>query len=192
MRTSFRRPLEDEVKSKLDGAATLAKLILTSILLLTGAGPSGAQSALAEARSKLERANRRPDLDVLAGYKRTNGLNTAIAGLQLNLPIFDRNQGARASAEKDILAPQESLLAIRAILNTELAIAQKQFEIRRDQVLSRYRPLRHRAMEISSISRAAYLEGGTDLLRLLDPERLRTDAQVAYVLALLEYHLTGV
>ena len=47
-------------------------------------------------------------------------------------------------------------------------------------------------MEISSISRAAYLEGGTDLLRLLDAERLRTDAQIAYVLALREYRLTVV
>jgi cobalt-zinc-cadmium efflux system outer membrane protein len=45
--------------------------------------------------------------------------------------------------------------------------------MRRDQYLKTFQPLRNRAIEISDISRAAYREGGLDLIRLLDAERLR-------------------
>jgi outer membrane protein, heavy metal efflux system len=51
-----------------------------------------------------------------------------------------------------------------------------------------FRPLRDQAVEISDISRAAYREGGLDLLRLLDAERLRVDAQISLVRALNEFH----
>jgi len=61
-------------------------------------------------------------------------------------------------------------------------------EGRREQVLLRYRPIRDRAVEIAEIGRAAYREGDTDLLRLLDSERLRTETQLAYVRMLGSYH----
>jgi outer membrane protein TolC len=44
------------------------------------------------------------------------------------------------------------------------------------------------AVDIANISRAAYREGGTDLLRLLDAEKLRVDTQSAWVEALGNYH----
>jgi len=42
--------------------------------------------------------------------------------------------------------------------------------------------------EIADISRAAYREGGLDLLRLLDAERLRVETQTAWAEALGNYH----
>src|SRR5439155_320615 len=65
--------------------------------------------AAARANLGLERAAGRPDLDAIFGYKRTAGLNTAVAGLQLNLPIFNRNQGASAAAQAETLAAQRTL-----------------------------------------------------------------------------------
>ena len=83
----------------------------------------------------------------------------------------------------------ERLLQVTQLqLQTEHAIARRQYEIRREQVLLRYRPIRDRAVEIAEIGRAAYREGGTDLLRLLDSERLRTETQLAYVRMLRSYH----
>jgi outer membrane protein TolC len=48
--------------------------------------------------------------------------------------------------------------------------------------------MRDRAVQIAEISRAAYKEGGLDLLRLLDAERLRVDTQLAWIDAVLRYH----
>lgn len=168
-----------------------------------GAASAGAQAAkrpetrlaekdvdLARAQLKLQRANGRPDLDVVAGYKRWDGLNTAVAGLQINVPIFDRNRGGTAAAESDVQAAAARLKASSILTEAELRIAQRQYEARKDQVIHRYRPLRDMAQEISRISRAAYEEGGTDLLRLLDAERLRTESQLAYVQSLRDYHLS--
>jgi outer membrane protein, heavy metal efflux system len=149
-----------------------------------------AEQAVAQAHSVLglERASGRPDLDAIFGYKRTGGLNTALAGLQFNIPIFNRNQGATAAAAANVRAAEQDLAATHAVLETDLSLARKQYGARREQVEHIFRPLRDQAVEISDISRAAYREGGLDLLRLLDAERLRVDAQISLVRALNEFH----
>ncbi len=138
--------------------------------------------AVARARLGLERAKGRPDVDALFGYKRTSGLNTAIAGLQLNIPLFDRNQGASAAARVEVGAAERIQLAV------ERSLARREYDARLQQVKLVFGPMRDRAVQIADISRAAYQEGGLELLRLLDAERLRIDAQLAWVDALTEYH----
>ncbi|MCC7340126.1 MAG: TolC family protein, partial [Bryobacterales bacterium] len=49
--------------------------------------------------------------------------------------------------------------------------------------------LRRQAMETASIAEAAYREGGADLLRLLDAQRVRIEAQQTYVEARVNYEL---
>ena len=146
----------------------------------------------AEAREKQERAKGRPDLDVLFGYKRDVGYNTAIVGLQLNLPLFDRNQAGSAAASKEIESAKKSLEATRFDVNSELSLARREYQFRQQQVTEVFVPLRHRAEQIADITRAAYMQGGLDLLRLIDAERLRVDAQLAWVDALNHYHLSVV
>ncbi len=144
--------------------------------------------AVARANLGLERAAGRPDLEAIFGYKRTAGLNTAIAGLQLNLPMFDRNQGARAAAQAETLAAQRTLDATNARLDFEAALARKEYEARLRQARDIFAPLHQQGDQISDISRAAYREGGLDLLRLLDAERFRVEAQLAWLRALTDYH----
>jgi cobalt-zinc-cadmium efflux system outer membrane protein len=144
--------------------------------------------AAARANLGLERAAKRPDLDAIFGYKRTAGLNTAIAGLQLNLPLFDRNQGARAAAQAETLAAQRTLEATNARLDSEAALARKEYEARLQQARDIFGPLHQQADQISDISRSAYREEGLDLLRLLDAERFRVEAQLAWLRALTDYH----
>jgi outer membrane protein, heavy metal efflux system len=144
--------------------------------------------AAARANLGLARAAGRPDLDALFGYKRTAGLNTAIAGLQLNLPLFDRNQGARAAAQAETLAAQRTMDATNARLDSEAALARKEYEARLRQARDIFAPLHQQADQISDISRSAYREEGLDLLRLLDAERFRVEAQLAWLRALTDYH----
>jgi outer membrane protein, heavy metal efflux system len=149
-----------------------------------------ALAALAEARANIEfqKANGRQDLQGLFGYKRNGPENTMIGGLQINLPVFDRNRGAIAASEADARAAEETLATLRNQITSEVAIAQREYAMRRDQYLTTFEPLRNQAIEISNISRAAYREGGLDLVRLLDAERLRVEAQISWAIALWKYH----
>ena len=149
-----------------------------------------AHQAIAAARAslQLQKANGRTDLEALAGYKRNLGDNTGLVGLQWNLPIFDRNQGAVAAAVADNRAAEEDYAAVRQRLAAQLSIAEREYELDREQYLDTFRPLRDQAIQISDITRAAYNEGGLDLVRLLDAERVRIEAEVSSVEALESYH----
>ena len=144
--------------------------------------------AAARAQLSLEKARGRPDLDALFGYKRDLSVNTAFFGLQFNIPLFDRNQGASAAARAEVNAAQSSAQAARIQLALERSLARREYEARLEQVKSVFSPMRDRAVQIADISRAAYKEGGLELLRLLDAERLRVDTQLAWIDALSEYH----
>jgi cobalt-zinc-cadmium efflux system outer membrane protein len=151
-----------------------------------------AQQAIsqAEARTKLEKSNGRPDLLLTGGYKRDVGIDTPVAGLQFDLPLFNRNQDAVAAAKADEEAAQESYEATHNRLAAELTLARRDYDLRREQYLQVFLPLRQQAVEISDISRAAYQAGGLDLIRLLDAERARVDAELSYVRALEDFHLS--
>lgn len=136
----------------------------------------------------LQRMIGRPDLEVLAGYKDNLGENTVIAGLQLNLPVFNRNQGAVAAATANAHAAEEDYKAVHLQLSSEVKLAKREFQFQKDEYENTFKPLRDRAVEISDITRAAYREGGIDLLRLLDAERLRVEAEASWVDALGSYH----
>lgn len=146
--------------------------------------------AQTEAQAKLARANGRPDLIFTGGYKRDVDVDTPIAGIQFDLPLFNRNQGAVAAAKAETTAAEADFQSTRNRLLAELAIARKEYELRREQFSNIFRPLRDEAVEISGISRAAYQAGGLDLIRLLDAEKTRIDAELSYVRALESYHVS--
>ncbi len=149
-----------------------------------------AQQAIDAARANLlsQKAQGRPDVDTLFGYKRTAGLSTMIAGLQVNIPLFDRNQGAVAAARIDVEASRANLAATQLQSKSELELARMVYEMWKRQITERYRPLLTQAIDIATIGRSAYREGGIDFLRLLDAEKLRVDTQSSWVDALGNYH----
>ena len=144
--------------------------------------------AIAAAREQLERAKGRPDLDAIFGLKRTGGRNTAMAGLQLNVPLFDHNRDGAAAASFERDATQSTLAAVEIQVTNDIALARREYDMRLQQARDVFVPLRDRATEIATITRAAYREGGLELLRLLDAERLRIDAQLAWVDAMAHFH----
>jgi len=141
----------------------------------------------AEAMLRLERANASPNVDAIVGYKRTAGLNTMLAGVQFDLPFRNRNQGNVAAAAARISAARAELASMAAVVRAEVAAARKGYEIRRRQIIESLQPMMKQAAESARISQAAYREGGWDLLRLLDAERLRIETQSLYYQALAAY-----
>ena len=146
-----------------------------------------------QAKSRLQDVSARPDLTVLYGYKRTqlvdatSGVNTATAGLQVTLPITDRNQGNRAAANAELRRQQQLLAATEADVRADYFGALQEYQLRRSEVVETLQPLREHAGTISEIAQAAYAKGGTELLRLLDAERAQLDAELAYVQGMTEY-----
>ena len=58
------------------------------------------------------------------------------------------------------------------------------------EVATALQPLREHATTIAQIASAAYTEGGTDLLRLLDAERARLEAELAWTRGVVDYRLS--
>ncbi len=141
----------------------------------------------AEAVLRLEQANSRPNLDGIFGFKRTAGFDTVIAGLEFELPIRNRNQGRIAAATAELSAARSELAATAAVVRAEVAVAAHDYGVRRRQILESLRPMLKQADESAQIAQAAYREGGWDLLRLLDAERLRIETESLYYQALSEY-----
>ena len=191
------------------GQTDFAEVVLTEPLALDAAvTPVGIEQALAQrfeikvARAALEQSksngklqdiSARPDLNVTYGYKRTQlpdtqeGVNTAMVSLRVTLPMADRNQGNRLAAQAEIRRQQELLAAVEAELKAEYYGAVQEYEARRNELLNSLQPFREHAANISGIAAAAYAEGGTDLLRLLDAERARLDAEMAWTRGLVDY-----
>ena len=66
----------------------------------------------ARATLRLEKALRAPEPSLTAGYKRTGGLDTALAGISFPLPVFDTNATGVARAEAEVRAA-EAVLPVR-------------------------------------------------------------------------------
>jgi cobalt-zinc-cadmium efflux system outer membrane protein len=146
----------------------------------------------AQAALRLQRANAVPDPEVLFGYKRTSGFNTVIAGLQLNLPVRNRNQGAIGAAAADETAAAAELRGARTAARTEIVALQGQYEQKRQLVEQTLPSMRAQAAETSRIAEAVYREGASDLLRLLDAERIRIQAESLYIRSLIDYRQAAI
>jgi len=146
-----------------------------------------AQLDQANARVRLEEANAQPNVDLIGGYKRTNGFNTALVGVQMDLPVRNRNQGNIAAASADVRGARANLAAAEALVEAETRAARADFETRKVQVREYLPKLRSQAEETARIARGAYRLGGAELLRLLDAERLRLEIELLHARALADY-----
>lgn len=114
------------------------------------------------------------------GVKRTGGVNSMIAGLNVSVPIFDRNRGevARATAEQ-VVAERELAWHERQIA-AEVVGA---YEVAR-RLTARVADLQQtflgRAEESSRIALATYQEGAATLLQVLDASRTLAAARLSY------------
>jgi outer membrane protein, heavy metal efflux system len=191
------------------GQADFAEVVLTEPLALESpATPLGVEQTIArrievkvaratmeqaKANAKLQDISARPDLNVTYGYKRTQlpdaltGVNTAIVSLRVTLPTTDKNQGNRIAAEAEVRRQQQLLAAAEVDVRADYQGALQEYELRRAEFFNALQPLREHAATISEIAAAAYAEGGTDLLRLLDAERARLDAELAWARGMVDY-----
>ncbi|HMI53706.1 MAG TPA: TolC family protein [Candidatus Saccharimonadales bacterium] len=148
-----------------------------------------AQQGITAARSQLglAEANGKKDLGASFAYTHTAGINSGAFFFNMDLPIFDRNQGeiARtryAITQSEELASEASEQVISDVVDAYAALHSN------DEIIQLYRGgYVEQARQSRDISEYAYKRGAASLLDFLDAERTYRSNQVAYRQALASY-----
>jgi cobalt-zinc-cadmium efflux system outer membrane protein len=137
----------------------------------------------------LEKANSVPDVTPFLGYKRNFRDNTVAFGLNVSLPIFNRNQGgiARATAriEQAGFERQQAELAVKSQVRQAYEVVQGE-ERRVRELESTYVP---KARQARDIAQAAYRLGSLNLIGFLDAERAYRETLRGYNQALFDHRV---
>jgi cobalt-zinc-cadmium efflux system outer membrane protein len=137
-----------------------------------------ARVAAAAATADYERTLAVRQLGATFGSKRIDGHNSMIAGLNVAIPLFNRNRGgiARASSER-VTAEQELAWAERAIV-AEVQAAYEAAAALTRQLTDLQASLVAKAENVDQLTLAAYREGGATLMQVLDANRIHADARL--------------
>jgi cobalt-zinc-cadmium efflux system outer membrane protein len=146
--------------------------------------------AAANERLALEMARSQPDISPFAGYKRLANNNTVIFGVSVPLKIRDRNQAGIARAGADRKAAIALLEVAKSHTIAEVRTAYEAFRAARAQVQTFRDELLNHADESRSIALAAYEEGATQLLSVLEAQRTRAEVRQHYFRTLFDYQVS--
>jgi cobalt-zinc-cadmium efflux system outer membrane protein len=143
----------------------------------------------AQSQYSLAKANGKRDLTTTFDYTHVSSSNNAGLTLNIEIPVFDRNQGEIARTNFAIAQAQESKTAAEQGVMTDVANAYEAFKTG-DQVVQLYQSgYLKQAQDSRDISEYAYKRGAASLLDFLDAERSYRATQLAYRQALATYML---
>lgn len=125
---------------------------------------------------RLEEARRVPDPSVNSGLKRTVGVNTAQFTVSMPLPLFNRNNLARVIVAGEVRAAEFALVAAERRARGELLAAREAAERLSTRSRDARATLLDPALEAREAARAAFGAGALDVMRLVDAERVATEA----------------
>ncbi len=137
----------------------------------------------------LEKANAVPDVSFGAGFRQFNATDDSalLAGILIDLPVFDRNQGniqgARAQHSKALAARQAAILRLKTGLAQAyrfLSTTHVEAEGLKNEVL----PGAQKAFDAVS---EGYRLGKFDLLDVLDAQRTLSQARAQYLQTQIDY-----
>ena len=140
---------------------------------------AGARVTRAQQLTALERSHRVPDPVVVAGYKRTAGFDTAIAGVSMTVPLFERNKAATARAAGEERAAMADRDAVARRLTADAVALIATARVLSDRSTRAARELLEPADAVRNAARSAFREGTADVVRLLDAERVYSDVRRA-------------
>src|SRR5437867_936150 len=146
--------------------------------------------ATARKRILLEEARAKPDISPFAGYKRVATDDTVMFGVTIPLKVRDRNQAGIARAQADEKAAMALLEAAKSHTIEEVNAADAAFQTAREQVQTFRDELLNQADESRTIALAAYQEGATPLLAVLEAQRTRADVRQQYFRTLFDYQVS--
>ncbi|MBU1690685.1 MAG: TolC family protein [Gammaproteobacteria bacterium] len=175
-----------EALPQLPALADLNSRLATSPNLLRARIEVDRRLALAD----VERSRRVPDLTVSLGARRNEelGLNQAILGVSIPIPVFDRNQGNLLEALRRTDKARDELSAAEIRLSNELAQAHERLNTARQEVESLQRDILPGAQSAYDAATKGFELGKFSFLEVLDAQRTSFQAKSQYLRALSEAH----
>lgn len=144
----------------------------------------------AQSQYTLAKANGKKDLGVAFTYNHLGGVNTGSLFFNIQMPIFDRNQGEIARTQYAITQSQELSSEQASIALTDVANSYEGLRTA-DEVVQLYQSgYLKQAQDSRDISQYAYQRGAATLLDFLDAERSYRAIELAYRQSLATYMLS--
>jgi cobalt-zinc-cadmium efflux system outer membrane protein len=141
----------------------------------------------AQSQESLAEANGKRDINVTFDYSHVGGVSSGTFFFNLDLPIFDRNQGEIARTKYAITQFQELQNETAQQVITDVVDAYEALHSN-DQIIQLYRGgYVDQAQKSRDITEYAYRKGAASLLDFLDSERTYRANQLAYRQALASY-----
>lgn len=170
-----------------------------------------ANEALANAELRSDKAMGKPDASVFGGYERPNmgfsqeafdaagnlspirqSFNHVVFGLNINLPVFDRNQGAAAADTAAIRAAQSQIEAVSLSLRHEVTQNLVRFNGAQARVAVYRNGVRDQASHNLDIVRQTCSYGRATLLDVIAEQRRYIDIETGYTDILLDAYTAHV
>ena len=144
----------------------------------------------AQSQYQLAKANGKRDLTTTFDYTHVADVNSAGFTMNIEIPIFDRNQGEIARTHYAITQAQETSSEASQQVMTDVANAYQGVEVNAQVVELYTSGYLKQAEDSRDISEYAYKRGAASLLDFLDAERSYRATQLAYRQALANYMLS--
>jgi cobalt-zinc-cadmium efflux system outer membrane protein len=167
-----------------------------------------ANEVLANAELRSDKAIGKPDASIFGGYERPNSgfsqeafnaagnlspirqsFNHVVFGLNINLPVFDRNQGAAIADSAAIRAAQSQITAVNLTLRHEVTQNLIRFNGAQARVAVYRSGVRDRASHNLDVVRQTYGYGRSTLLDVIAEQRRYIDIETGYTNILLDAYL---
>lgn len=177
---------DPEALPALPALADMNSRLATSPNLLRARIEVDRRQALAE----IERSRRIPDVTVSLGARRNEelGLNQAVLGASIPIPVFNRNQGNLLEALRRTDKARDELSAAEIRLSNELAAAYERLNAARQEVESLRRDILPGAQSAFDAATKGFELGKFSFLEVLDAQRTLFQVKSQYLRALAEAH----
>ena len=140
--------------------------------------------------TKLARSQSTPNITISAGIVNNQelGLNQAILGLSVPIPLFDRNQGNVQEAVSLQYKAQDELIALKTQLATKLAGEHERLSVARLSAISLREEILPGAQNAFEAANKGFNAGKFNFLDVLDAQRTLFQAKSQYIQVLLDAH----
>ncbi|MGQ0442082.1 MAG: TolC family protein [Methylophilaceae bacterium] len=141
--------------------------------------------------TKVERSKATPNIIISAGVlnnQEMGGLNQALLGLTVPIPLFDRNQGNLQEAVSRQYKAQDELVELRAQLEASLGNQYERLNSARQTSESLRSEILPSAQSAFDAASKGFSAGKFSFLDVLDAQRTLFQAKSQYIQALLDAH----
>ncbi len=153
---------------------------------------AGIEVQAREMMTKVERTKATPNITLSAGFinnQELGGINQALIGFSVPIPIFDRNQGSLQEAVSRKYKAEDALVALKNQLSSHLTNQYERLNAAREASTSLKSEILPSAQSAFDAASKGYSAGKFNFLDVLDAQRTLFQAKTQYVQALLEAHL---